>query len=69
VVTKGIDRTAKFFNRMAAAIFIAALIIGSSTVTFGPKLYDVPVFGGLMFATAAILGFWLLLGILRSGWL
>ena len=69
VVTKGIDRTAKFFNRVAAAIFIAALIVGSSTVTFGPKLFDVPVFGGFMFATAVVLGFWLLLGILRSGWL
>ncbi|MEA2647426.1 MAG: ubiquinone biosynthesis protein [Chloroflexota bacterium] len=69
VVTKGIDRTAKFFNRMAVAIFIAALIVGSSSVQFGPRLFDVPVFGGLMFGTAVILGFWLLVGILRSGWL
>ena len=69
VLTKAVDRTSKFFNRMAVAIFIAALIIGSSRVDFGPKLFDIPVFGGLMFGTAFILGFWLLVGLLRSGWL
>jgi ubiquinone biosynthesis protein len=69
VLTKAVDRTSRFFNRMAVAIFIAALIIGSSRIDFGPKLFDIPVFGGLMFGTAFILGFWLLVGVLRSGWL
>jgi ubiquinone biosynthesis protein len=68
-----VDRTmggvSRFANRLSVSIFIGALIIGSSRVTFGPKLFDIPVFSGLMFGTAFVLGFWLLVGILRGGWL
>jgi ubiquinone biosynthesis protein len=61
------QRTGKFFNRISAAIFLSALIIGSSQVTIGPRLFDVPLFALLMFTTAFFLGLWLLLGLFRSG--
>jgi ubiquinone biosynthesis protein len=61
------QRAGKFFNRVAAAIFLAALIIGSSQVTIGPRVFDVPLFALMMFTTAFFLGLWLLLGLFRSG--
>jgi ubiquinone biosynthesis protein len=61
------QRAGKFFNRVSAAIFLAALIIGSSQVTIGPRVFDVPLFAMMMFATAFFLGLWLLLGLFRSG--
>jgi ubiquinone biosynthesis protein len=69
VLERGLSRTVRTFNRVAAAIFVASLIVASSRVEFGPRLFGVPVFSGFMFATAFIIGFWLLVGIVRSGWL
>jgi len=60
-------RAGRFFNRLSLAIFAAALVVGSSSIHFGPRIGDIPVFGGFMFLTAFLLGFWLLLGLLRSG--
>jgi len=60
-------RAGKFFNRVAAAIFLSALIVGSSQVHIGPKLFDIPVFALLMFITSFFLGLWLLFGLFRSG--
>jgi ubiquinone biosynthesis protein len=57
----------RFFNRVSAAIFLSALIIGSSQVTIGPRVFDVPLFALMMFTTAFFLGLWLLLGLFRSG--
>ncbi|MGQ9734493.1 MAG: ABC1 kinase family protein [Candidatus Bipolaricaulia bacterium] len=57
-------------NRLAFALIIAALIVGSSLVMqleVGPRLWGLPLFGFLGFGFAAILGFWLVIAILRSG--
>jgi ubiquinone biosynthesis protein len=57
-------------NRIAFALIIAALIVGSSLVMQlegGPRLFGLPLFGFLGFGFAAILGFWLVIAILRSG--
>ncbi len=62
-----IDRAA---NRLAMALIIAALIIGSSiamTVSGGPQLFGLPAFGLLGFAGATLGGVWLLRSIWRSG--
>ena len=67
VVDRAMGRATKFFNRVAISIFLAALIISSSHVDFGPRLFGIPVFGSLMFITAFFLGLWFLFGLLRSG--
>lgn len=57
-------------NRLAFALIVGALIVGSSLVVqldIGPKLWGLPLFGFLGFGLAAILGLWLVLAILRSG--
>jgi len=57
-------------NRISFALIIAALIVGSSLVMqieAGPRLFGLPLFGLLGFGFAAILGFWLVIAILRSG--
>jgi ubiquinone biosynthesis protein len=57
-------------NRLAFALIIAALIIGSSLVMqlqAGPRLWGLSLFGFLGFGFAAFLGFWLVVAILRSG--
>jgi ubiquinone biosynthesis protein len=62
-----IDRAS---NRLAFAIVIAALIVGSSLIfrqTSGPTLFGYPALGLLGFVVAGLLGLWLVIGILRSG--
>lgn len=61
-----IDRAA---NRLAMALVISALIIGSSivmTVKGGPTLFGLPLFGFLGFTGAAAGGLWLVRAIWRS---
>ncbi|OGQ97377.1 MAG: ABC transporter [Deltaproteobacteria bacterium RIFOXYD12_FULL_57_12] len=61
------DRTS---NRIAFAIVLAALIIGSSLIILSgipPKWREIPVIGLLGFVVAGIMGFWLLVMILRRG--
>ena len=61
-----IDRSA---NRLAMALIIAALIIGSSivmTVQGGPTLFGLPAFGFLGFFGAVVCGLWLVRAIWRS---
>ncbi len=62
-----LDRAA---NRLAMAMVIAALIIGSSivmTVKGGPTLFGLPVFGFLGFCGAVACALWLVRAIWRSG--
>ena len=61
------SKGSRFFNRLSLSIFVAALLVGSSSVHFGPKIGDTPLFGGFMFGSAVLLGLWLLLGLVRSG--
>ena len=61
-----VDRAA---NRLAMALIIAALIIGSSivmTVKGGPTLFGLPAFGFLGFMGAMLGGVWLVRAIWRS---
>jgi ubiquinone biosynthesis protein len=62
-----LDRTG---NRMSFAIIIAALLLSSSILVqakIGPSIRGYPVLGLLGFLGAAAMGFWLLIGIIRSG--
>lgn len=61
------DRTS---NRIAFAIVLAALIIGSSLIVLSgipPQWHQIPVIGLAGFLVAGVMGFWLLLSILRRG--
>ena len=57
-------------NRIAFAIVLASIIVGSSLIVLSkiPPLWnDIPVIGLIGFLAAGILGFWLLISILRHG--
>ncbi|HDI00665.1 MAG: hypothetical protein DRP94_02445 [Candidatus Latescibacterota bacterium] len=64
------DELDKASNRLAFALVVAALIVGSALVLQldrGPFLFGYPAFGVLGFLFAGILGIWLAIAILRSG--
>ena len=66
-VISGLDRSS---NRIASALIISALIIGSSLVIrteMGPFLFGFPILGVVGFSIAGIFGIGLLISILRSG--
>lgn len=57
-------------NRLAFALVIAALVVGSALVLQldkGPFMFGYPAFGVLGFLFAGVLGIWLVVAILRSG--
>ncbi|PIE68594.1 MAG: ABC transporter [Deltaproteobacteria bacterium] len=57
-------------NRISFSIVLAALIIGSSLVVLSdipPRWNDIPIIGIIGFLVAGIMGFWLLLSIIRHG--
>ena len=57
-------------NRISFAIVLAALIVGSSLIVLSgipPHWHNIPVIGLLGFLVAGIMGFWLLLSIIRHG--
>jgi ubiquinone biosynthesis protein len=57
-------------NRIAFAIVLASLIIGSSLIVLSgvpPTWHQIPIIGLAGFVIAAIMGFWLLISILRRG--
>jgi len=57
-------------NRIAFAIVLASLIIGSALIVLSgvpPKWHDIPVVGLAGFLVAGVMGFWLLVSILRHG--
>lgn len=57
-------------NRLVFAIITSSLIIGSSLIlntNIGPKIFGISIIGISGYAAAALLGFWLLISILRSG--
>jgi ubiquinone biosynthesis protein len=64
---KELDKSA---NRVSSSMIIAALIIGSSIVMQidkGPKLLGFPIFAFLGYTIAAVIGFWWIIAIIRSG--
>ncbi len=71
---RGVERLAaaldKISNRIAFAIVLAAQIIGSSLIILSdipPKWHDIPIIGLAGFLVAGIMGFWLLVSIIRHG--
>jgi ubiquinone biosynthesis protein len=57
-------------NRISFSIIIAALIIGSALIVISeipPLFYGISLIGIILFSTAAIMGIWLLIAILRKG--
>lgn len=57
-------------NRIAFAIVLASLIIGSSLIVLSgipPKWYGIPVIGLVGYLMAGVMGFWLLISIIRHG--
>jgi ubiquinone biosynthesis protein len=62
-----IDRSS---NRIAFAVVVASLIVGSSLVirsNLGPFFFGFPLLGIAGFSIAGVFGIWLLISILRSG--
>jgi ubiquinone biosynthesis protein len=63
----GIERVS---NRLAFAIVLASLIIGSALIVLAdvpPKLGEIPIIGLVGFVLAGLMGFWLLISILTHG--
>lgn len=62
-----LDRTS---NRIAFAIVLASLVVGSSLVVLSdipPKWNEIPIIGLAGFVVAGLMGFWLLVSIMRRG--
>ncbi len=60
----------KSSNRLAFSVITAAIIVASSIIIHaarGPQLFGLPVIGLIGYVIAALLGLWILIGILRSG--
>ncbi|ADW18690.1 ABC-1 domain-containing protein [Desulfobulbus propionicus DSM 2032] len=68
---KSLDSTLdRVSNRISFAIVLAALIVGSSLIVLSdipPHWHSIPVIGLLGFLFAGVMGFWLLLSIIRHG--
>ena len=71
---RGLDRILttldRSSNRVAFAIVLAALIIGSSLIVLSgvpPTWFDIPIIGLVGFLVAGMMGFWLLITIIRHG--
>ena len=57
-------------NRLSISLIISALIIGSSMILqteMEPQIFNIPLFGFLGYSVAGILGFILVIAIIRSG--
>jgi ubiquinone biosynthesis protein len=57
-------------NRIAFALVISSIVVGSSliiTANMGPRFFGFPVLGLAGYMIAGVLGIWLLISILRSG--
>lgn len=57
-------------NRLSFSIIVAAILVASSLVmqtNIGPFLWGFPIFGIVGYILAGIMGFWLLISIIRSG--
>jgi len=69
-LTPTINTLDRVSNRVSFAIVLASLIIGSGLIVLSgipPRWQDIPVIGIVGFLSAGIMGFWLLISILRHG--
>jgi ubiquinone biosynthesis protein len=66
-LSRGLDQVS---NRIAFAIVLAAQIIGSSLIILSdipPRWNGIPIIGLAGFLVAGVMGFWLLVSIIRHG--
>jgi len=66
-LVRDLDRSS---NRLSFSIITASIIVASSIIIHsnaGPMLFGLPMFGLIGYIIAALLGLWILIGILRSG--
>ena len=54
-------------NRLAFSVIIGSLIIGAAIVTASTQSRQLTIISTVLFATASLIGLWLVVGILRSG--
>lgn len=69
-LNRSINIVNKAVNRLVFALIISSMIIGSSLIlntNIGPKIYNISIIGIAGYGIAAIMGFWLLISIIRSG--
>jgi ubiquinone biosynthesis protein len=74
-VHKGLDdfleQIQRIFNRLVIALVVTGGLIGSSLIGIfakaGPQLLGINIISVIGFALSAVLGAWLLLGVIRSG--
>ncbi len=60
----------RMVNRMVFAVIISSMIVGSSLIlrtNIGPKIYNISIIGISGFIIAALMGFYLMISILKSG--
>ncbi|QXM07137.1 ABC1 kinase family protein [Crassaminicella indica] len=59
----------KMTNRIVFSLIISSIVVGSSLVinaNVGPKIYDISFFGLIGYLSAAVMGLWLLILILKN---
>ncbi|PJI08328.1 protein kinase [Clostridium sp. CT7] len=64
-----INELSKMINRLILGIIISSMIISSSLIlhsNVGPKIYNISIIGITGYLIAALMGFWLLISIIRS---
>lgn len=69
-LNKSINQLNKMVNRGVFALILSSMIIGSSLIlnsNIGPTFYDISIIGITGYLIAAIMGFWLLISIIKSG--
>lgn len=67
---KPVSHLHQMTNRLSFSIIVAAIILGSSLILqagVGPLFHGWPILGILGFVAASLLGFWLLVSMLRHG--
>jgi ubiquinone biosynthesis protein len=67
---RAVNELDRIGNRLSFSIIIAALLLSSSIIVqakIGPFVKDYPVLGLLGYFIAAVMGIWLLVGIIKSG--
>lgn len=60
----------RMVNRLIFAIIVSSMIMGSSLIlntNIGPKIYNISLIGISGYVIAAVMGFWLIISILKSG--
>lgn len=69
-LNRSVNIVNKAVNRLVFALIIASMIIGSSLIlntNVGPKIYNISIIGIVGYGIAAVMGFWLLISIIKSG--